>query len=79
MEWCAAMMRVLLDAFGYGTWWGRWSWWLSVACYHCWMKMVMLITDPSELRWGLTLHRAKALPGPTGAGNVDTLKCQLPY
>jgi hypothetical protein len=40
---------------------------------------VMLITDPSELRWGLTLHRAKALPGPTGAGNVDTLKCQLPY
>jgi hypothetical protein len=75
LSWCDVLQwRVLLDAFDYGSWWG-WSWWLSVVCYHRWMKMVVLRTNPSELRWGLKLHQAKALLGPASVGNVDPLRC----
>jgi hypothetical protein len=69
---CTAMERILLGAFGHGSWQGRWSRLLSVACCNHWRKMV-LCADPSELRWGLKLHRAKALPDPVGASSVDTL------
>jgi hypothetical protein len=37
-----------------------------------------VLADPSELRWGIKLHQAKALHGPADADNVDTPMCLLP-
>jgi hypothetical protein len=37
-----------------------------------------VLVDPSELRWGIKLHQAKALHGPADADNVDTPMCLLP-
>jgi hypothetical protein len=74
MAQCAAMARVLLDAFGYAVG-GEGD---RGGVLPPLGEVGVLLADPSELRWGLKLHRAKALPGHAGAGNVDTPRCRLP-
>jgi hypothetical protein len=75
MARCAATVRGLARCF--------WLWQLVVEVALSGMLSPLdedgvLLTDPSERSWGLKLHRAKALLGPAGAGNVDTPRCRLP-